>query len=309
VDYWLPVDKYVGGVEHAILHLFYSRFITKVLHDQGYLGFAEPFRNLFTQGMICARTPDGKLEKMSKSKGNVVAPDALEAEYGADTARVYILFVGPPDQDAEWSDKGVAGCFRFLSRVWRVIAWNADCYLPEWRNHLAEADESVRPLRRKVHQTILQVTADIGERMHFNTAVSRLMELTNDLLPFVERWDRERLMDRVAFSEAAEHLLTLLSPMAPHLADELWERLGQQGYLYHHPWPEADSELAAEEQVTLVVQVNGKVRERLSVPVDLPEEELRARAEEAPRVSEQIADKRVLKVIVVPNKLVNFVVE
>ncbi len=309
VNYWLPVDKYVGGVEHAILHLFYSRFVTKVLHDQGRLEFVEPFRNLFTQGMICHRTAEGKLEKMSKSKGNVVTPDEINATYGADTGRAFILFVGPPDQDAEWSDQGVEGCYRFLNRVWRLVQRHREDYDPDWRERLEGLDDASRSIRRKTHQTIRRVTEDIGERMHFNTAISAIMELVNEVLPFAEQGVGERGARRAAFSEALEHMVVLLSPFAPHLADELWESLGHEGFLYRHPWPAYDAEIARQDEITVVVQVNGKVRDRMTVAAGLGEEELREAALERPKIAAILGGKAVVKSVVVPGKLVNFVVK
>lgn len=305
VDYWLPVDKYVGGIEHAVMHLFYARFITKVLADQGRIGFVEPFRNLFTQGMIYK---DGA--KMSKSKGNVVTPDEIIARYGADTGRLFILFVGPPEQDAEWSDQGVEGSFRFLGRVWRLVTDNADAFVPDWHERIGDtpATDERRALRRKVHQTLRRVTDDIGQRMHFNTAVAALMELINTLGPFrAGRPERMDDGDRVVFSEAMQMLALVLSPMAPHISDELCERLGLPVPCLLQPWPEFDPELAAEEEVTVVVQVNGKVRDRLQVPVGTDAAELERRARASERVQSFVGDKAIRKVIVVPDKLVNVV--
>jgi leucyl-tRNA synthetase len=302
VDYWLPVDKYVGGVEHAVMHLYYARFITKALYDQGHVGFTEPFRSLFTQGMLYK---DGA--KMSKSKGNVVSPDEICEKYGADTGRVFILFMGPPEQDAEWSDQGVEGAFRFLNRVWRFVAERADVYDPEWAAKLEGSDE-VPALRRKTHQTVRKVTDDIERRMHFNTAVSALMELANEMDDFARGDGLEDAHGRAAYSEAMEKLALILSPFAPHLADELWSRLGKQGTTYTQPWPSFDPEIAAEEQIEVVVQINGKVRERLTVPATIEDDALRELALSSERIKQMTAGKSVRKVIVVPGKLVNVVV-
>ncbi len=305
VEYWLPVDKYVGGIEHATLHLLYARFITKVLHDLGYVSFREPFKELFTQGMIYK---DGA--KMSKSLGNIVTPEAINEKYGADTGRVFILFVGPPDQDAEWSDQGVEGVFRFLGRVWRTILGARDLYISEWRDKIGAVEQfsdDQRAMRRKTHQTIRDVTEDI-ETMHLNTAVSAMMELTNELMPFAERLSEDDEVGRLVFSEAADSLVLLLSPFAPHIADELWERLGHERTTWEEPWPEYDEAIAAEEMITIVVQVNGKVRDRIQVPAGADMDEVAQMAMERPNVQRHIEGKQVRKVIKVPGRLVNIVV-
>ncbi len=323
VDYWLPVDKYVGGIEHAVRHLLYSRFITKVLYDLGHISFQEPFTELFTQGMIYI---DG--HKMSK-RGRVVRPEEISDQYGTDTGRAFILFVGPPDQDAEWSDRGVEGCHRFLQRVWRCVVENEGLWLPEWRAVLgstgvssmrggettAEPDtgetpvppEAVRALRRKIHQTIRAVTEDIAG-MRLNTMISAMMELTNELLPFAGQVTPDDLPARAAWSEGVSTLLHLLSPTAPHICDELWERLGGEGSLYERSWPTYDPEIAAAEVITIVVQVNSKVRDRLEVPADTPMEEIQELALTLPSIQRQVEGKTVRKTIAVEGKLVNFVV-
>jgi len=303
VDYWLPVDKYVGGIEHAVRHLLYARFITKVLHDLGHIGFSEPFAELFTQGMIYK---DGA--KMSKSKGNVVTPDEINARYGADTGRVFILFVGPPDQDAEWSDRGVEGAHRFLNRVWRLVAGNRDKFDPNWAEHLdTELDEAQRAIRRKVHQTIQSVSGDI-EEMGLNTTVSALMELVNELLPFAEQTSAGEAVSCAVLSEGLQNLLLLLSPLAPHIADELWERLALPGTTYEQPWPAADEQIAAEEQITIAVQVNGKLRGTIQVPAGTDMERCQELAVQVESVQRHIAGKEIKRVIPVPNKLINIVV-
>ncbi len=305
VDYWLPVDKYVGGIEHATLHLLYARFITKVLYDLGYVKFREPFTELFTQGMIYK---DGA--KMSKSLGNVVTPEYINDRYGADTGRTFILFVGPPDQDAEWSDQGVEGVFRFLNRVWRAVNGNRDKFVSDWANKLSEAaelTEEQKSLRRKTHQTIRDVTEDI-ETMHLNTAVSSLMELTNELLPFAEKIEEGDEIACAVFSEAAENLVLLLSPFAPHICDEMWQRLGKDGTTWQAEWPAYDEQIAAEEMITIVVQVNGKVRDRLQVPAGTDMDTVAEMALKQPNVLRHIEGKQVRKVIKVPDRLVNIVV-
>ncbi|MDO8682275.1 MAG: leucine--tRNA ligase [Armatimonadota bacterium] len=311
--YWLPVDQYVGGIEHAVLHLLYSRFFTKVIQDLGLISFSEPFARLFTQGMIYK---DGY--KMSKSRGNVVAPDYINQRYGADTGRMFILFVGPPDQDAEWNDQGIEGVYRFLNRVWRTVTNGIDegYYIPEWRNHIGQIEPSqdLMDLRRKVHQTISKVTRDIVG-FHFNTAVSSLMELMNTLMATEASASKNKpkhsddLHDlRVIWSEAVENLALILSPFAPHLADELWEQLGKSGSAYQTEWPGWDEAVAKEEQVTVVVQVNGKVRDRLVVPADTPDEDLRQMALASDKVKPLLDGTQIRNVIVVPKKLVNIVI-
>jgi leucyl-tRNA synthetase len=298
VDYWLPVDQYVGGVEHAVLHLLYSRFFTKVLQDMDLVGFSEPFARLFTQGMIYK---DGA--KMSKSKGNVVGTDEIANRYGADSARTFILFIGPPDQDKEWSDAGVEGTYRFLNRVWRLVTGNLERWDPEWRTHLAAETGAVPAMRRKTHQTIAKVTEDI-ERFHFNTAISAIMELVHGLSDYAAEADASRAV----LSEALEHLILLLSPFAPHLCDELWEQMGGAGSVYQQCWPTWNDEIAKEVDVTVVVQVNGKLRDRLEVPAGTAREELERLAKASPKVLPYLEGKQIRQVVVVPDRLVNLVV-
>jgi len=303
VDYWLPVDKYVGGIEHAVRHLLYARFITKVLYDLGHIGFSEPFSELFTQGMIYK---DGA--KMSKSKGNVVTPNEINSRYGADTGRVFILFVGPPDQDAEWSDQGVEGAHRFLKRTWRLVSENTDKFNIGWPANLdAEFDEDQRAIRRKVHQTIQSVTTDI-EEMGLNTTVSALMELSNELLPFARQIQPGDHASCAVLSEGLQNLLLLLSPLAPHIADELWQRLGLPATTYQQPWPQADEQVATAEQITIAVQVNGKLRGTIEVPAGTDMEQIQELALQADSVQKHIQGKQIKRIIPVPNKLINIVV-
>ncbi len=304
VEYWLPVDQYVGGIEHATGHLLYSRFITKVLHDLGWVSFREPFKNLFTQGMVYK---DGS--KMSKSKGNVVTPDQINDRYGADTGRLFSLFMGPPEQDTEWSDEGVVGSYRFLWRAWRLVADNPGLYLPEWSDALsAEATEAQRAMRRKTHQTIAKVTADF-ESMAFNTAVAAIMELSNEISSYVDKIDREDSGDRAAYSEAIVNLLLLLSPITPHICDELWASLGLPPSAVQQPWPTADESLAAEETIELVIQVMGKVRDKLDVPADVDMDAAVEMALATEKVNKYLAGKEIVKTIKVPGRLINFVVK
>ncbi len=304
VDAWLPINQYIGGVEHAILHLLYARFVTKVLFDAGLVGFREPFARLFTQGMIYYRGA-----KMSKSKGNVVSPDENIERYGADTVRIYTLFLGPPEQDAEWTDGGVAGAHRFLERVWRMAAQAVEMG-PGIEESAGEPDAlspEALELARKAHWAIAKVTNDIERRFHFHTAISACMELTNaiaDSRPALEGDEAGRRVLRFATAT----LVSLVQPFAPHVAEELWTALGGER-LWRSTWPVADERFLARETFTLVVQVNGKVRDRLEVPVDLPGEELVRLAREAERVRPYLADGvSVRKEIVVPGKLVNLVV-
>jgi leucyl-tRNA synthetase len=304
VRYWLPVDQYIGGVEHAVLHLLYSRFFTKVLQDMGLVDFAEPFTRLFTQGMVLK---DGAV--MSKSRGNVVALDEVISRHGADTLRVFILFMGPPEMDAEWSDEGAQGCSRFLQRLWRLIVGNMEYYDPAWASIVAaEGSEAVRALRRKTHQTIRRVTADI-ERMHLNTAISALMELANLMQDLIASLQSAGQTERAAYSEAANAMVRLLAPFAPHLAEEIWQRMQNTETVARAPWPVFDPQVAQEEQVTLVVQVNGRVRDRLTVERDLPQDEVERAALGSAGARRHLEGKSVKRVVVVPNKLVNIVAD
>ena len=303
--YWLPVDQYVGGVEHAVLHLLYSRFFTKVIQDIGLIDFPEPFAKLFTQGMIYK---DGF--KMSKSRGNVVSPDYISERYGADTGRFFILFIGPPDQDAEWNDQGIEGVFRYLNRVWRFFDTNLSSYNPNWREVLESADleAAERNMRRKTHQTIQKITSDI-DRFHFNTAVSALMEMMNELSGFRDKgFSADSASSTAVLSEAMEILALILGPFVPHLADELWEQLGKTGTTYQSAWPEYDPEILKAEMVTIVLQVNGKVRDRMDVPAGTAQPEIESLALANERMKSAIDGKQIRKVIGVPGKLVNVVV-
>jgi leucyl-tRNA synthetase len=283
-DYWLPVNQYIGGVEHAILHLLYARFFTKVMNDIGLVGFREPFARLFTQGMLHYHGA-----KMSKSKGNVIIPDEYVERYGADACRLYLLFIGPVEQDAEWQDSGFEGIVRFLHRLWRVALEQAE---------KPAGEPGDGPLARKAHATIAKVTDDIGRRFALNTPIAAVMELVNEV---------SRRPDDPAARLATETAVSLIQPYAAHVAEELWERLGHER-LWETPWPEADPALLERETFELVVQVNGRVRARAEVPIGLNEDELVARAKALPRVRAHVDGKEVKKAIVVPGRLVNFVV-
>ncbi len=284
VDYWLPVNQYIGGIEHAILHLMYARFFTKALYDDGLLGFTEPFARLFNQGMIYRFGA-----KMSKSKGNVVSPDELIERHGADALRLYILFMGPADQDKEWQDTGVEGMWRFLTRLWRIV-----------HEEIARepADPGTTPLARKAHETIHKVTDDIDRRFVFNTPVAAVMELVNAI---------SASPDDPASRFAVETAVSLIQPYAPHVAEELWSALGHSR-LWEEPWPVADESMLQRDTIELVIQVNGKVRDRMTVAAGLPKEELIALAKSSERVQAYLDGKEPRQVIVVPDKLVNFVV-
>jgi leucyl-tRNA synthetase len=286
-DYWLPVNQYIGGVEHAILHLLYARFFTKVMNDLELVGFREPFARLFTQGMLHYHGA-----KMSKSKGNVIVPDEYIERYGADACRLYLLFIGPVEQDAEWQDSGLEGIVRFLHRLWRVALESA-----ERRDQHVDGELNTG-LARKAHATIDKVTDDIGRRFALNTPIAAVMELVNEIT---------HNPNDPAARFATETAVSLIQPYASHIAEELWERLGHER-LWASPWPQADPAMLERDTFELVVQVNGRVRGRVEVPVDLPDDELVARARELPRVRSYLDGKEVRKTVVVPGRLVNLVV-
>jgi leucyl-tRNA synthetase len=294
LKYWMPVDQYIGGVEHAILHLMYARFFTKALADLGHLSFQEPFARLFTQGMI---TRDGA--KMSKSRGNVISPQTYVERYGADTARAYILFIGPPDQDADWSDEGVEGVHRFLGRLWRLSAEVADTTADD-----APADELAEPdltLLRKAHWAIEKVTNDMAGRFAFNTAIAAIMELTNE----VSRLRNDAGPGAMRFALATAN--SLLFPFAPHTAADGYERLTGRR-VWELPWPQAEHRYLERDTYQLVCQVNGKVRDRVEAPSGAAREDLEALCMAAPNIQAHMDGKQVVKVVVVPDKLVNVVV-
>jgi leucyl-tRNA synthetase len=316
VAYWGPVDFYSGGVEHAILHLIYSRFFSRVFRDVGLVSIDEPFTRLLTQGMVLN---NGAV--MSKSKGNVVDPDDMIASYGADALRLYVMFVAPPEKEVEWTDTGLEGAYRFLGRVWRIVDHMSGAVRSAAPPAGLSLDPEERALRRKTHATIKRVTADLDPRVHLNTAVSALMELVNELYAFAEvRGIRpagreeepgaviERQETAAVVREAVEGLVLMLSPFAPHMCEELWERLGHESGVVAAGWPEADEAAAREEEIEIPVQVNGKVRDRITVPVDAGEEEIKAAALAAPGVQAHIAGKQVVKVIVARGRLVSIVV-
>jgi leucyl-tRNA synthetase len=294
VAYWFPIDQYIGGVEHAILHLIYSRFWTKMMRDIGLITNNEPAARLFTQGMVIK---DGA--KMSKNKGNVVSADEMIERFGADTGRVFELFAVPPEKDMDWTDAGAEGAYRFLGRVYRFVTRNID------RLSIAagEATEADRTALRRVHQTVKKVTEDFESRWHFNTSIAAIMTLMNDLYAL------EADLTAASLKEVLEKVVLMLEPFAPYLVEEMWEQLGHQGPAFRQDWPAFDSELAKEAAAEIPVQVNGKLRARISVPFGLPKGDLERIALDDPKVKAMIDGKQVVKIVVVPDKLVNVVVK
>ncbi|MGQ9473362.1 MAG: leucine--tRNA ligase [Candidatus Caldatribacteriaceae bacterium] len=301
VQYWMPVDQYIGGVEHAILHLLYSRFFTKVLFDLGLVNFREPFSNLFAQGMV---TKDGA--KMSKSKGNTVSPREIIARFGSDTVRVFILFAGPPELDMEWSEHGVEGAFRFLNRVWRIVVNVADLQTQE---NLPFDEQKLQYLERMVHRTIFRVNQDIEKEFHFNTAISAMMELLNEIGEYLHGESRKyHPREKEILLFAACNLVSLLNPIAPHITEELWEILNGGGILSNHSWPTYQEEKLYEDIVEVVVQVNGKVRGRVVVPRGASQEQVLSCALQDQKIRSFLNHAPVRKSIYVPDKLLNLVI-
>lgn len=303
-NYWMAVDQYIGGIEHAILHLLYARFFTKVLYDMGLSPVDEPFENLLTQGMVLK---DGA--KMSKSKGNVVSPEEIIEKYGADTARLFILFAAPPERDLEWSDKGVEGCYRFLNRIWRFVVDYKDVFKEDEdiAIDVSSLSSEDKELRYVLHNTIQRVTVDIRERFNFNTAISAIMELVNAMYQYRDRVAKDK-QNLAVLKEAVKNLIIMLAPFAPHIASEMWELTGNTGSIHETSWPKYDPDALVRDEVELVVQINGKVRDRFTIDANASREEIEKAALALDRVKEYIGDKKIVKVIVVPKKLVNIVV-
>ncbi|WP_378953734.1 leucine--tRNA ligase [Pelosinus sp. sgz500959] len=300
-DYWAPVDQYIGGIEHAILHLLYSRFFTKVLKDAGLVNVNEPFKNLLTQGMVIK---DGA--KMSKSKGNVVSPEEIINKYGADTARLFILFAAPPERDLEWNDQGVEGSYRFLGRLWRIVDhYAATMATEDWKCDNSTLTKVERELRRALHVTIKKVTEDIGGRHNFNTAISSIMELVNAMYAVKEE---SSSLNPGLVREVVSSLLRLLAPFAPHISEELWSETIGQDSVHKKTWPVFEIAAIQLEEIEIVVQINGKVREKIVVAVGLSARELEKIALAQEKVQVLIEGKQVVKVICVPQKLVNIVI-
>ena len=298
VNNWLPVDQYIGGVEHAILHLLYARWFTKAFNKLGWTNHVEPFKNLLTQGMVLM---DGS--KMSKSKGNTVSPVELVENYGADTARLFILFAAPPERDLEWSEQGVEGCFKFLNRVYRLVDELAPVTkLDHEFGNLTKADKD---MRAKTNNTLKKVTEDLNDRFGFNTAIAALMELINELYKYKELDDR----NDAVIKEAIEAVVVILAPFAPHLGEELWLMIGKEASVFDIAWPEYDKSAIQLDEVEIIVQVNGKVRNKINAPVGIDQEAMKDLALNDEKIKEFIEDKDVVKVIAIPSKLVNIVVK
>ena len=300
--YWLPVDLYIGGVEHAILHLIYARFFTKVLRDLGLTAIDEPFPHYLAQGMV---TKDGAA--MSKSKGNVVYPDDMVKKYGADALRLFILFASPPEKEFAWTEEGIEGCWRFLNRIWLIFKENRHFFeAKDVKGKEKDIEESSQRLLRKMHQTIKKVSEDIETRFHLNTAVSAIMELYNQIRKEKEILEKDEKGRRL-LRQTLEKLVLLLSPFAPHISEELWQRSGHKELLIRTPWSSYDPKLAKEEIVTIVVQVNGKLRDKFEAPRDLSEDEMRKQSLSLNRIQAIIGKRQIKKVICIKNRLVNIV--
>ena len=329
-DHWLPVDQYIGGVEHAVMHLLYARFFHKVLRDMGMVSGDEPFKNLLTQGMVCMesnRCPEhgwlapeeiaqgkctkcgskvivGRTEKMSKSKKNVVDPDHLISIYGADTARLFSLFAAPPEKDLEWNEAGVEGAYRFLGRVWRMVYERLDKIKDVEPCSSGTLEVKAKALRRKIHQTIKKVTEDVGTRFHLNTAISSVMELVNSICQF----EAKEECDIKVLREAIEAVVLLLTPFVPHMTEEIWTLLGKEGRVSDAAWPAFDLDACAEDELIIAVQVNGKMRGTVTLPASSTDDEIKGAALEDSKVKKHIENFEIKKVILVPKKLVNIVV-
>jgi leucyl-tRNA synthetase len=304
--YWMPVDQYIGGIEHAILHLLYARFFQKLLRDEGLLKVDEPFTRLLTQGMVLK---DGA--KMSKSKGNTVDPQAMIEQYGADAVRLFMMFAAPPEQTLEWSDAGIEGAARFLRRLWKLVYVHVSAPPPQPSPSMGEGKgggENAKALRSKLHETIAKVSDDIGRRYTFNTAIAAVMELVNALYKFEGSPDSGSPQGRAVMQEALEAVVLLLSPIVPHVCHRLWHALGHDDAVLDRPWPAADPGALARERVRLVVQVNGKLRGQVEVAADAGQAELQAAALADDNVQRFVAGKPLRKCIVVPGKLINLVV-
>ena len=298
VNKWMPVDQYIGGVEHAIMHLLYARFFTKALKKVGMVDFDEPFKNLLTQGMVLM---DGS--KMSKSKGNTVSPLEIIDEYGADTARLFVLFAAPPERDLDWSEQGVEGCFRFLNRVYRLVDELKD--IVKSNAEIKVSTKEDKAMRYTIHSTLKKVTGELSEKFGFNTAIAALMELINEMYKYKELDTRN---DGI-IKEGIEIIITILAPFTPHMGEELWEMIGKEGSIFDISWPEYDEKALVKDEVEIVVQVNGKVRAKLSIDADMSKEDMEKTALENEKVKASIEGKNVVKVVAVPKKLVNIVVK
>lgn len=298
VNRWHPVDQYIGGVEHAIMHLLYARWFVKAFKSMGMVDFDEPFKNLLTQGMVLM---DGS--KMSKSKGNTVSPMDIIDEYGADTARLFVLFAAPPERDLDWSEQGVDGCFRFLNRVYRLVDELADVFKKDVE--FGELSSQDKDMRYTIHSTLKKVTVDLSEKFGFNTAISALMELINDMYKYKELDN----INEAVIKEGVRTIVTIISPFAPHLGEELWTMIGQEGSVFDIDWPKYDETALVKDEIEVVVQVNGKVRGKLTVNSNISKEDMEKVALEDEKIKALVEDKTIVKVVAVPKKLVNIVVK
>lgn len=298
VNKWMPVDQYIGGVEHAIMHLLYSRFFVKAFNDMGMLDFKEPFKNLLTQGMVLKEGT-----KMSKSKGNVVSPLEIIDEYGADTARLFVLFAAPPERDLDWSEQGVEGCFRFLNRVYRLVDELSDIVKSNYE--IGELSKEDKAMRYTIHTTLKKVTEDLSNKFGFNTAISALMELINEMYKYKELENR----NEGVIKEGIETIVTILAPFTPHIGEELWDMIGKDGSVFDIKWPNYDETALVKDEVEIVVQINGKVRGKLSIASNINKDEMERLAIEDEKIKALVGGKTIVKVVAVPKKLVNIVVK
>ena len=298
VNKWMPVDQYIGGVEHAIMHLLYSRFFIKAFNDMGLVDFKEPFKNLLTQGMVLKEG-----SKMSKSKGNVVSPLEIIEEYGADTARLFVLFAAPPERDLDWSEQGVEGCYRFLNRVYRLVDELSEIAKSDVK--IDELTKEDKAMRYTIHATLKKVTDDLSEKFGFNTAISSLMELVNEMYKYKELDNR----NNAVIKEGIETIVTILAPFTPHIGEELWTMIGKEGSIFDISWPKYDESALVKDEVEVVVQVNGKVRGKLTVGANVSREEMQELAIADEKIKALVEGKTIVKVVAVPKKLVNIVVK
>ena len=298
VNKWMPVDQYIGGVEHAIMHLLYSRFFIKAFNDMGLVDFKEPFKNLLTQGMVLKEG-----SKMSKSKGNVVSPLEIIEEYGADTARLFVLFAAPPERDLDWSEQGVEGCYRFLNRVYRLVDELSEIAKSDVK--IDELTKEDKAMRYTIHATLKKVTEDLSEKFGFNTAISSLMELVNEMYKYKELDNR----NNAVIKEGIETIVTILAPFTPHIGEELWTMIGKEGSIFDISWPKYDESALVKDEVEVVVQVNGKVRGKLTVGANVSREEMQELAIADEKIKALVEGKTIVKVVAVPKKLVNIVVK
>ncbi len=298
VNKWMPVDQYIGGVEHAIMHLLYSRFFVKAFNDMGLVDFKEPFKNLLTQGMVLKEG-----SKMSKSKGNVVSPLEIIEEFGADTARLFVLFAAPPERDLDWSEQGVEGCYRFLNRVYRLVDELSEVAKSD--TNMGELTKEDKAMRYTIHATLKKVTEDLSEKFGFNTAISALMELINEMYKYKELDNRNNAI----IKEGIETIVTILAPFTPHIGEELWTMIGKEGSVFDISWPKYDETALVKDEVEVVVQVNGKVRGKLTVGANVSRDEMQELAMADEKIKALVEGKTIVKVVAVPKKLVNIVVK